>query len=107
MRPERSNCVRQAVFVLMAVVSLASSAGYTVSAFGPTDGRAVTITEVKMPAGFHDWRQNSVAHEEGKINELRARQGNRPAIKVIREGKLRYPGGTNFALRYDALSGGE
>jgi hypothetical protein len=60
-----------------------------------------------MPAGFHDWRQDSVTHKEGEISDRRARQGNNPVIKVTREGQLRYPGGTIFARRYDPLSDGE
>jgi hypothetical protein len=52
----------------------------------------------------------SVAHEEGKLNDLRAILGNDVAIKASREGKLPYPDGTiiaRLAWSYDPLEESE
>lgn len=56
---------------------------------------AVLVTEV--PPGYRDWRLISVAHEEGKLNDIRAILGNDIAIKAYREGKLPFPEGTIIA----------
>jgi hypothetical protein len=52
----------------------------------------------------------SVAHEEGKLNDLRAILGNDVAIKASREGKLPYPDDTiiaRLAWSYDPLEESE
>jgi hypothetical protein len=51
-----------------------------------------------------------VAHEEGKLNDLRAILGNDVAIKASREGKLPYPDDTiiaRLAWSYDPLEESE
>jgi hypothetical protein len=71
------------------------------------DGEAAPIYGVKTPPGYRDWRLISVAHEEGKLNDLRAILGNDVAIKASREGKLPYPDGTiiaRLAWSYDPLA---
>ena len=50
-----------------------------------------------LPAGYRDWRLISVAHEEGKQNDIRAILGNDIAIKAYREGKLPFPDGAIIA----------
>src|SRR5579862_1485489 len=50
-----------------------------------------------MPVGYRDWKLISVAHEEGKLNDLRAILGNDVAIKAYREGKLPLPDGAIIA----------
>jgi hypothetical protein len=52
------------------------------------DGAAAPVFDVKMPAGYRDWKLISVAHEEGSLNDLRAVLGNDIAIKAYREGRL-------------------
>jgi hypothetical protein len=46
-----------------------------------------------LPPGYRDWRLITVAHEEGKQNDIRAILGNDIAYKAARDGKLPYPDG--------------
>jgi hypothetical protein len=50
-----------------------------------------------LPPGYRDWRLISVAHEEGKLNDIRAILGNDIAVKAFREGTLPYPDGAIIA----------
>jgi hypothetical protein len=98
--------MRGIVFVLVAVGALAGMVAYMAPASGQADGEVAPIYGVKLPAGYRDWRLISVAHEEGKLNDLRAILGNDVAIKASREGKLPYPDGTiiaRLAWSYDPL----
>jgi hypothetical protein len=98
--------MRRIVVVLGAVGVLAGIVAYMVPASGQGDGEAVPIFGVKMPRGYRDWGLISVAHEEGKLNDLRAILGNEIAIKASREGKLPYPDGAiiaRLAWSYDPL----
>jgi hypothetical protein len=77
------------------VASLALASGHAVAPiFGGT-----------LPPGYRDWKLISVAHEEGKLNDLRAILGNDVAIKTYREGKVPFPDGTiiaRLAWSYDS-----
>jgi hypothetical protein len=85
------------VFVLIAVMALAGAAAYIAPASGQADGEAAPIFGIKIPSGYRDWKLISVAHEEGKLNDLRAILGNDVAIKACREGKLPFPDGAIIA----------
>jgi hypothetical protein len=85
------------VFVLIAVMALAGAVAYIAPALGQADGEAAPIFGIKIPSGYRDWRLISVAHEEGKLNDLRAILGNDVAIKAYREGKLPFPDGAIIA----------
>jgi Cytochrome P460 len=85
------------VFVLIAVMALAGAVAYIAPASGQADGEAAPVFGIKIPSGYRDWRLISVAHEEGKLNDLRAILGNDVAIKAYREGKLPFPDGTIIA----------
>jgi len=50
-----------------------------------------------IPPGYRDWKLVSVAHEEGKLNDIRAILGNDMAIKAYREGKFPFPDGSIIA----------
>jgi len=50
-----------------------------------------------LPPHYRDWRLISVAHEAGKLNDLRAVVGNDPAIDTYRSGTLPFPNGTVIA----------
>jgi len=89
--------MRRIVFLLVAVVALAGVVTYMAPASGQADGEAAPIFGVKIPSGYRDWRLISVAHEEGKLNDLRGVLGNDVAIKAYREGKLPFPDGTIIA----------
>jgi hypothetical protein len=58
---------------------------------------AVAPALSSLPPGYRDWRLISVAHEEGKQNDIRAILGNDIAIKAFREGKLPFPDGAIIA----------
>jgi hypothetical protein len=84
--------------IFVAVVAMAVSVGgaMTFSA-GSVDYESTSIFGGQIPAGYRDWRLISVAHEEGKLNDIRAILGNDIAIGAYREGKLPYPDGAIIA----------
>jgi hypothetical protein len=84
-------------FLLLAVAALAGIFAYMAYASGQDDGQAVPIFGIKIYPGYRDWRLISVAHEEGKLNDIRAILGNDVAIKAYREAKLPFPDGTVIA----------
>ena len=51
----------------------------------------------KPAEGYRDWKLISVAHEAGKLNDLRAVLGNDIAIKAYRQNKLPFPDGASVA----------
>src|ERR1700724_693834 len=89
--------MRGITYLLGAVVALTVVVVYKAHPTGHADGEAAPIFGVKIPSGYRDWRLISVAHEEGKLNDLRAILGNDVAIKAYREGKLPFPDGTIIA----------
>jgi hypothetical protein len=84
-------------YILASVVALTGGVVYMSLAPARADGVAAPVFDVKTPAGYRDWRLISVAHEEGKLNDLRAVLGNDIAIKAYREGKLPFPDGAVIA----------
>jgi hypothetical protein len=88
--------MRGITYMLGAVVALTVVVVYKAHPSG-ADGEAAPIFGVKIPPGYRDWKLISVAHEEGKLNDLRAILGNDIAIKAYREGKLPFPDGTIIA----------
>lgn len=80
--------MRRVVFILVAV---------TLACAAPPSEESSPVFGVRIPAGYRDWRLVSVAHEEGKLNDLRAILGNDVAIKAYREGRLPFPDGTIIA----------
>lgn len=51
----------------------------------------------QLPPGYRDWTLISVAHEEGKLNDLRAILGNEVAVKAYRSGARPFPDGAIIA----------
>jgi hypothetical protein len=84
-------------FMLIAVVALSGTIAYMSSEAAHADGAATPVFDVKLPAGYRDWRLISVAHEEGNLNDLRAILGNDIAVKAYREGRLPFPDGAIIA----------
>jgi hypothetical protein len=93
----RSNTMKRIVCLLVAVFALAGVVAYSAPASGRAGGQAAPIFGITIPPGYRDWKLISVAHEEGKLNDLRALLGNDVAIKAYREGKLPFPDGTIIA----------
>lgn len=84
--------------VLAIVAALAISAGgaMTLSAAG-VDDESTPIFGGTMPPGYREWKLISVAHEEGKLNDIRAILGNDVAFKAYQDGKLPFPDGAIVA----------
>jgi len=61
------------------------------------DDAADPLYGIKIPAGYRDWKLISVAHEAGKLDDLRAILGNDIAIETYRAGKQEFPDGTVIA----------
>jgi len=89
--------VTRIAFLLVAVAAVAGVVATMAPASGQADGEAAPIYGIKIPAGYRDWKLVSVAHEEGKLNDIRAILGNDAGIKAYREGKLPFPDGTIIA----------
>jgi hypothetical protein len=89
--------MKRLAYTLAAIVTLAGAAAYLAPASGETVGDAAPIFGIKLPEGYRDWRLISVAHEEGKLNDLRAILGNDVAIDAYRAGELPFPDGTIIA----------
>jgi Cytochrome P460 len=89
--------VKRIVFSLLAVVTMVGVVAGSAPASGHADAQAAPNYDVKLPPGYRDWRLISVAHEEGKLNDIRAILGNDAAINAYREGKLPFPDGTIIA----------
>jgi hypothetical protein len=99
--------MRRIVFMLLAVGALAGAVAGLAPVAGEAAGEAAPIFGIKLPAGYRDWGLISVAHEEGKLNDLRAILGNDIAMNAAQEGKLPYPDGTiiaRIAWGYDPLA---
>jgi hypothetical protein len=84
-------------YLIGAVVALTGFAVYVARASEHADSQATPVFDVKIPAGYRDWKLISVAHEAGNNNDLRAVLGNEAAIKAYREAKLPFPDGAIIA----------
>jgi hypothetical protein len=84
-------------YMLIAVLALIGAIAYGSLELAHADGAAGPVLGGILPAGYRDWRLISVAHEEGKQNDIRAILGNDIAIKAYREGKLPFPDGAIIA----------
>ena len=89
--------MKRIAFLLVAVAAVAGVVAFMAPASGQADGETAPIFGIKIPPGYRDWRLISVAHEEGKLNDLRAILGNDVAIEAYRKGKLPFPDGTIIA----------
>jgi len=88
--------MKGSAFLLGAIAAVAGLVAF----MAPTSGRndeVAPIFGIKIPSGYRNWKLISVAHEEGKLNDLRAILGNEVAIEAYREGKLVFPDGTIIA----------
>ena len=92
----------------IAVVALAGSIAYLLTAAGQADENSAAAYVTKIPAGYRDWKVISVAHEAGKLNSLGIVLGNDIAIKAYREGTLPFPDGAIIAaLHYSHVPSDE
>jgi hypothetical protein len=84
---------RAAIGLLLGLVAGAVLAS-TERVLDPTDAGGAPIYGVKIPPGYRDWKLISVAHEEGKLNDIRAILGNDAALKAYRDARIPFPDGT-------------
>lgn len=84
-------------FLLAAILTASVIVASTVPDSGQADQQAVPIFGIKIHARYRDWKLVSVAHEEGKLNDIRAILGNDVAIKAYREHQLPFPDGAIIA----------
>jgi hypothetical protein len=85
-------------FAQLVAVALMSMGVLAYLGFIPARAEGVTAPAlISLPPGYRDWRLISVAHEEGKQNDIRAILGNDIAFKAARDGKLPYPDGAIIA----------
>lgn len=54
---------------------------------------ASPVYGVELPAGYRQWQVVSVAHEAGKLNDIRAILANEIAMKAFRSGHRPFPDG--------------
>ncbi len=80
------------VLMIVGAIAISVAGAMTFSAAG-TDYESPQIFGGKLPPGYRDRRLISVAHEEGKLNDIRAILGNDIAIKAYRDAKLPFPDG--------------
>jgi hypothetical protein len=86
--------------IAVSLAALLWLAGQVTTVIPPTpqnEWKADSIYTIKIPAGYRDWKLISVAHEAGKLNDLRAILGNDIAVNAYREGKLPLPDGAIIA----------
>jgi hypothetical protein len=84
-------------FLPVAMAAAACVIAVLAPASGHADQEAVPIFGIKIPSDYRDWKLVSVAHEEGKLNDIRAILGNDLAINAYRENKLPFPDGAIIA----------
>jgi hypothetical protein len=88
--------MRQTIWLLIMVAAVGGIVTSTTSR--PRDAEPNTpISGIEIPSGYRDWKLISVAHEEGKLNDIRAILGNDLAVKSYREGRLPFPDGAIIA----------
>jgi hypothetical protein len=87
--------MKRIAFLLIAVIAVAG----VIASLAPTSGRddepASPIYDIKIPAGYRDWKLIAVSEiAAGEKSQLRAEFGNDIAIKAFKEGMLPFPDGS-------------
>lgn len=77
---------------IMVLAGLTTFAG----AEGPDDNSS-PVYGVRLPPDYRSWQVVSVAHEAGKLNDIRAILGNDIAMKAYRDGTRPFPDGSILA----------
>jgi hypothetical protein len=89
-------------------MTLAGGIAYMGLASAWAAGGTAPVSENTLPPGYRDWSLISVAHEEGKLNDIRAILGNDIAVKTYRDGTLPFPDGAIIArLAWNYISSEE
>jgi hypothetical protein len=90
---EEARSVQRTAFLAFVAAAVAGVSGAAVLSAARGDDQSSQVLDGKLPVGYRDWKLISVAHEAGKLNDLRAVLGNDAAIKAYRDGTLPFPDG--------------
>lgn len=94
--------------MVAAAMALAAGIAYVGVGLARADAGITADFGTTLPPGYRDWRLISVAHEEGKLNDIRAILGNDIAVKAYRDGTLPFPDGAIIArLAWNYISSEE
>jgi hypothetical protein len=80
--------------LIVAITTVFTSVAF---AAGENNADESPVFGIKLPADYRDWKAISVAHEAGKLNDIRMVLGNDIAIKAYRDGVKPFPDGTIIA----------
>jgi hypothetical protein len=83
--------------IVVTAIAAISLGGAMLSLAAEDSYDSTSVFGGNLPSGYRDWKLISVAHEEGKLNDIRAILGNDIAVKAYREGKLPFPDGAIIA----------
>lgn len=86
-----------ASLVTALLVLVGTTTTYQVTGAEQPRTAAVPIFGITIFPDYRDWKLVSVAHEEGKLNDIRAILGNEKAIEAYRAGKSSFPDGSVIA----------
>jgi len=85
--------MKRIAFVLIAGAALSGLVASMAGGIAHASQEAAPVFVKEIPPGYRDWKVESVAHEAGELNDIRAVLGNDIAIKAYREGTLPFPEG--------------
>lgn len=83
--------------LIVALSALIGLATYQAPRAQSAESAATPVFGITIFPGYRDWKLISVAHEEGKLNDIRAILDNDKAIEAYRAGKSSFPDGAVIA----------
>lgn len=89
--------MRSGYLVVCAFSAFAIAVASSSIAADPPAAEGSPVFNVRLPHGYRNWQVVSVAHEAGKLNDIRAILGNDIAMKAFRDGTRPFPDGTVLA----------
>ncbi len=100
--------MRLIAYMVAASMALVAGIAYMGAVPAQAEGGNAPDFGTSLPPGYRDWRLISVAHEGGKLNDIRAILGNDIAIKAYRDGTIPFPDGAIIArLAWNYISSEE
>lgn len=92
-----SSSQRVFILFLSAAAAILGAVAFKALAVPAVDTRTPGTDAIALPPGYRDWRVISVAHEAGKLNDIRAILGNDAAFKASRDATIPFPDGAIIA----------
>jgi hypothetical protein len=100
--------MKRIAYMIVGAIALAGGVAHMSRVPAWAGGAIAPASGIAPPPGYRDWRLISVAHEGGKLNDIRAILGNDIAIEAYREGTLPFPDGAIIArLAWEYISSEE